>query len=178
MRSAIAATMTVAAGLLVANMLGVATAEAPTGTPARTVSVQGVATVPIGQNDNRAAATAVYREGMAGAVADGQSKAEFLAGRTGVTLGGVQSVVEGGGYVACTGGSEESGYAEYEGEQPDFGSVPQPGIVAGASAPASRGVTRKPATKHTKRKHPPTARKAAATSCTLTAQVSLAYAVN
>jgi hypothetical protein len=58
-----------------ANMLGVAVAEAPTGTPLRTISVQGTATLPIGQGDNAAAATAVYREGMAGAVTDGQSKA-------------------------------------------------------------------------------------------------------
>ncbi len=40
-------------------MLGVAVAEAPTGTPLRTISVQGTATLPIGQGDNAAAATAI-----------------------------------------------------------------------------------------------------------------------
>ena len=55
--------------------------------PSRTVSVEGVATVPIAQNANLAAATSVYRQGMAAAVADGQSKAEFLASKAGATLG-------------------------------------------------------------------------------------------
>jgi Protein of unknown function (DUF541) len=174
-KSAIAAIAALAAGLLVANMLGVATAEAPTGTPVRTVSVQGVATVPISQNENASAATAIYRQGMAGAVADGQSKAEFLAGKIGATLGGVQSVIEGGGYIGCTGGGE-SGYAEYEGEQPDFGSAPQPGVAA-ASTPAAARVTHGAKAKHPKRKRV-TAKKAAAVACTLTAQVSLVYTIS
>ena len=126
MKRAIAVMIAIAAGLFAANMLGVAVAEAPTGTPLRTVSVQGTATVPIGQSASAAAATAVYREGMAGAVADGQSKAAFLAGKLSATLGAVQSVAEAGGYINCTGGPE-GGYAEYEGEQPDFGYAPQQG---------------------------------------------------
>jgi hypothetical protein len=93
MKIAIAATMAAAAGLVAANMLGVAAAEAPTGIPVRTVSVQGVATVPVGQSANVAVATAAYRQGMAGAVADGQSKAEFLASKAGAMLGSVQSIV-------------------------------------------------------------------------------------
>jgi hypothetical protein len=124
MRSAIAATLAVAAGLVLASMLGVASAEAPTtttATPLRTVSVDGVAMVPVAQGANRAVATAVYREGMAGAISDGQGKAEFLASKAGATLGAVQSIVEGGGSIQCTTGGE-SGYVEYEGEQPDFGS--------------------------------------------------------
>ncbi len=64
MRSAIAATLVVAAGLVVANMLGVAAAEAPDhGCHVRTVSVEGVATVPIAQDAKLAEATAAYREG-------------------------------------------------------------------------------------------------------------------
>jgi hypothetical protein len=158
-------------------MLGVAVAEAPTGTPLRTVSVQGTATVPIGQGDSGAAATAVYREGMASAVADGQSKAAFLAGKLSATLGAVQSVGEGGGYINCTGGPE-GGYAEYEGEQPDFGTAPRSFGVAAPQAAASKGapapqVSHRPKVKHRR----PTAKKAAAVSCNLTAQVSVIYAI-
>jgi hypothetical protein len=59
MKSVIAATVAVTAGLIVANMLGVAAAEAPTATPVRTVSVEGVASIPIAQNANLASATSV-----------------------------------------------------------------------------------------------------------------------
>ena len=178
MRSAIAAIGTVAAAFFAVNMLGVAVAEAPTGTPLRTISVQGVANVPIGQSDNAAAATAVYREGMAAAVADGQSKATFLAGKLSATLGPVQSVVEDGGYISCSGGGE-SGYAEYEGEQPDFGSAPRQAAVAPAAAQLSQPAraTHGARTKRAKRKHR-RAKRAAAVTCRLTAQISLAYAIN
>jgi hypothetical protein len=174
-RSAIAATLAVAAGLVVANMLGVASAEAPTTpTPVRTVSVEGVATLPIAQNANLAAATAVYRQAMANAMADGQSKAEFLAGKAAVTLGSVQSIVEGGGSIDCT-SDEESSYVEYEGERPDFGSpatsVSSEGVVAAPKAAVS-----KPTLKHSK-KHP-TAKKASAATCTLAASVALVYAID
>lgn len=177
MKTAVAATIAVAAALFAANMLGVAVAEAPTGTPLRTLSVQGVATAPIGQHDSTAAATAVYREGMASAILDGQSKASFLAGKLSATLGAVQSVVEGGGYITCAGG-EESTYAEYEGEQPDFGSGTQPivGAPAAAVAPTSAAAPRNIKAKRLKRKHPK-ARKAAAVTCTLTAQLSLVYSI-
>jgi predicted RecA/RadA family phage recombinase len=102
MRSTVVAITTLLAGFLLANMLGVAVAEAPAPTAPRTISVEGVASVPIGQADNAASATAVYRQGMAGAVADGQSKAEFLAGKVSATLGAVQSLGEGGGEISCT----------------------------------------------------------------------------
>lgn len=175
MKRALTATVAVAAVLFAASMLGVAVAEAPTATPPRTVAVQGVANVPIGQTDNVQAATAVYREAMAAAVTDGQTKASFLAGKAGATLGAVQSVVEDGGYIFCRGGGGESGYAEYEGEQPDFGSGPRPGVVAAApaGAPAVRSA---PRSKRRKRRAP-AARKATAGSCTLSAQVSLAYSI-
>ena len=164
MKRAIAVMVTLAAGLFAADMLGVAVAEAPTGTPLRTVSVQGTATLPIGQADNAATATAVYREGMASAVIDGQSKATFLASKLGATLAAVQSVAEGGGYINCIGGSEST-YAEYEGEQPDFGSAPRLVAPVAAAAPtsAARGVTRGAAPKRAKRKHPK-AKKATAAS--------------
>ena len=174
MRRAIAPTIAVAAGLVAANMIGVAAAEAPTTTPVRTVSVQGVATVPIAQGASLAAATAVYRQGMAVAVADGQSKAEFLAGKVGATLGSVQSIAEGGGSIDCTGG-EESGYVEYQGEQPDFGSPTQTVTPLRAAAAPSTAVG-KPAVKHHKKKHH-AAKKASATACTLSTQVSLVFAI-
>jgi hypothetical protein len=175
-KRALTATVAVAAVLFAASMIGVAVAEAPTVTPPRTVAVQGVANLPIGQADDAQAATAVYREAMAAAVLDGQGKASFLAGKVGATLGAVQSVVEDGGYIWCRGGGE-SGYAEYEGEQPDFGSGPRPGIVAGAAVP-ERAPPVRPTPRRRRRRHrAPAARKASAASCTLTAQVSLAYAI-
>ena len=85
MRIVMPAVATTTVALVAAGVLGVASAEAPTASPARTVSVQGVATVPIAQSANLATATAAYRQGMAAAVADGQAKAEFLAGKAGAT---------------------------------------------------------------------------------------------
>ncbi len=178
MKSLIAATAAVVVGLAAANMLGVAAAEAPTtASPERTVSVQGVATVPIAQGANATTANAVYREAMAAAVADGQSKAEFLAGKAAATLGSVQNIVEDGGYIQCTTG-EESG-AEYQGEQPDFGSGPAIS-PSGVSVPAAAPTVRKPAVKHRKSHGAPVplAKPAAATSCTLGTQVSLLYTIN
>jgi hypothetical protein len=170
-------------------MLGIATAEAPTGTAARTVSVEGVATVAIGQKDSAAAATAAYRQGMAGAVADGQSKAEFLASKVGATLGSVQSVIEGGGYIECTGQVQsgevlETGSVAYEGEQPDFGTAArtQPPYAAAVAPVKAAPVQRKATPKHKKRKHPVAKKAATATAatatCKLSAQVSLSYAIN
>jgi hypothetical protein len=167
--------------LLAAGMLGVASAEAPTtvASPPLTVSVQGVAIEPIEQSASGATATAVYRQGMADAVTDGQSKAQFLASKAGVTLGAVQSIVENGGYIGCTGNE-----VEYTGEQPDFGS---PGVgVSGStvSAPHVDGVAlpgaSKPAGKHAKKKKhkAPVAKRASAAGCTLTAQISLTYAIS
>jgi hypothetical protein len=177
MRNVIAATLAVVVGLVFANMLGVAAAEAPTtGTTAavRTISVEGVATVPVTQDASRATATAAYREGMAAALADGQSKAEFLAGKAGVTLSSVQSIAEGGGSISCTAGAE-SEYVEYQGEQPDFGSSDQSISPIEAAAAPRAPTVRKPAAK--RRKKHATAKKASAGSCTLSTQVSLAYAI-
>ncbi|HEY4810389.1 MAG TPA: hypothetical protein VIH71_04955 [Solirubrobacteraceae bacterium] len=179
MRSAIAAILAVVAGLALANMIGVASAEAPTTatTPVRTVSVDGVASLPIAQGANMAVARSIYREGMAAAVADGQNKAEFLASKTAATLGNVQSVTEGSGSIQCTGG-EEAAYVEYDGEQPDFGSSVSRVIapeVAGAAP-----VLHKPAAKRPKkkRKRKPSAKAATATTCTLSTDVTLVYAIS
>jgi hypothetical protein len=176
MRTAIAATAGAAAALVASGALGVAAAEGPTSSsPPRTVSVQGVATVPLVQGASAATATATYRQAMAAAVADGQSKAEYLASKVGATLGPAQSVAEGGGNITCTGGGE-SGYAEYEGEQPDFGYAQTSvtpvvvGATRGAKAPLAQTVHRR-----RKRHGAPAAKAAAAGSCTLAAQVALVY---
>jgi hypothetical protein len=182
-RGVLAALLTGVAALVAVSMLGVASAEAPTGSAsARTLSVEGVGTLPVGSHDSAAAATAAYREGMAKALVDGQSKAVFLAEKSGAALGAVVSIVEGGGYIECTGTSTE--YAEYEGEQPDFGQGVQPSSVSAATPDAaaspeeekaSSRVSHRPKRKHKKR---PVAKKAsAAASCTLTANVSLVYAI-
>jgi hypothetical protein len=177
----VAALVAVAGAFFAANMLSVAVAEAPTVTPLRTISVEGVATLPIGQFADGPTATAVYREGMAAAVTDAQGKASFLAGKVGGTVASVQSVVEGGGYIGCIGG-DESSYAEYNGVEPDFGSAPQTNVatpLAASSAPAKGSVA--PTVKRMKPKRAthmrPVAKKAAAVGCTLTAQVSLVYAL-
>jgi hypothetical protein len=181
MRVLIPATVVTVVSLVAVGMLGVAAAEAPTtSSPPPTVSVQGVATVPIEQSASSATATTVYRQGMAAAVTDGQAKAQFLASSAGATLGAVQSIIENGGYIDCAGNE-----VEYLGEQPDFGSsdgemysnaVSAP-HVAGAAAPV---VSNKPAAKHTKKKKhkAPVAKRASAAGCTLTAQVSLIYAIS
>jgi hypothetical protein len=166
--------------LVAVGMLGVASAEAPTTSPPPpTVSVQGVAIEPIEQSASATTATTVYRQAMAAAITDGQAKAQFLASSAAATLGAVQGIVENGGYIGCTG--EE---VEYSGEQPDFGS---PGVevspdevggprVEGAVAPAAS----RPAVKHARKKHKrtPVAKRASAAGCTLTAQVSLTYAIS
>src|ERR1700677_220181 len=181
MKVLIPATAVTVIALIAAGMLGVASAEAPTtASPPPTVSVQGVAIEPIEQSASSATATTVYRQGMAAAVTDGQAKAQFLASSAGVTLGAVQSIVENGGYIGCAGDE-----IEYLGEQPAFGS---PGVVeyggevtaaprvTGAVAP----VASKPAVKHAKKnkhKKAPVAKRASVAGCTLTAQVSLTYAI-
>jgi hypothetical protein len=164
--------------LVAAGMLGVASAEAPTtASPPPTVSVQGVAIEPIEQSASSATATTVYRQGMAAAITDGQAKAQFLASSAGVTLGAVQSIVENGGYIGCTGNE-----IEYLGEQPDFGS---PGVgVSGAPVSVPRATSEvapatKPAAKHAKKKRKaPVAKRASVAGCTLSAQVSLTYAIS
>jgi hypothetical protein len=175
----VAPAVAVIAAFFAANLLSVAVAEAPTVTSLRTVSVQGVATLPIGQFADGATATNVYREGMGAAVTDAQGKASFLAGKVGGTVATVQNVVEDGGYINCIGG-DESSYEEYAGVEPDFGSAPQPNVAlpTSASAPAkAEGVARRTKPKkRAKHKHP-TAKKATAVTCSLTARVSLLYAI-
>lgn len=181
MKRTVAALVAVVGTFFAANMLSVAVAEAPTVTPLRTISVEGVATLPIGQFADGPTATAVYREGMAAAVTDAQGKASFLAGKVGGTAASVQSVVEGGGYINCS--SSEESYVEYGGVEPDFGTASAPSItsttVSATSAPAKQESSARPVRrlkpKHPKKRKAPVAKKATAVGCTLTAQVSLVY---
>lgn len=185
MKGVIASIVVVAAGLVVANMLGIAAAEAPTGAtgpsgaPAlRTVSVQGVATAPLEQSASATTATGVYRQAMASAVSDGQSKAEFLASKVGATLGTVQSVSEGGGSIECK--DSESDYVRYEGEQPDFGRTESRAVFAGAAAPAASPTPSSTAKKPKRKKRKKTSAKSAAATgatCTLSTQVGLVYSI-
>jgi hypothetical protein len=190
MRLVLVAVVAATATLTAASMLGVAAAEAPTTTstttttatattpPLPTVSVQGVATETIEQSASAGTATAVYRQGMADAIGDGQAKAQFLAGKAGVSLGAVQSIAEDGGSISCA-------EVEYTGEQPDFG---YPGVssVYGAGArgvvapQTSTPVVHKPAVKRRKHhaKGPLAKRATAASGCTLSAQVALVYALS
>jgi hypothetical protein len=177
MRIALAGILGAVAALVAASMIGVASAEAPTTTPTRTVAVQGVATVPLAQGSSAAAATAVYRQAMSAAVTDGQSKAEFLTGRVSATLGPVQSVAEDGGSIECS-SPDGTEYVDYTGEQPDFGHATRTafGLAAPAAAPQSSLARPKPVTK---KKHRRNRKGKAATDggCKLSAEVSLAYAI-
>jgi hypothetical protein len=182
--------LVVIAGLILAGLLGVASGEGPAGsTAARTISVEGTATVPIGIRDSASEATTVYRDGMANALIDAQAKASFLAEKSGGSVGAAVNIVEDGGSIECTGAYEEEGsaaYARYEGEQPDFGWGHDPGVVlgsSGAAAPTSaavspeKAVSHRPKAKKRKRRH--TAKKAAASTakCNLTANVAAIYAL-
>jgi len=173
-RIALVATLAAAAALVAASMLGVASAEAPTsGTPTRSVGVEGIGSAGIPQQADAASANNAYRQAMAAALADGQDKASFLAAKAGATLGSVLTVAEDGGYVNCTG--PESSYAEYQGAQPDIG------YARNQAAPATAGPVRSGAVgshKSTSHKHKTKrAKKAAAASCTVSAQLSLSYQI-
>lgn len=163
----------------VAAALGVASAEGPAGSASpRQISVEGTATVPIGVHDSAAAATTAYREAQAKALSDGAAKAAFLAEKLGVALGVATTTVEQGGYIECSGTVNE--YAEYEGEQPDFGSSTITRGV-GTAAPAGAPQLRKAKAHHVHRvkasRPHATGKAAAATSCVLDSQVSVAYAI-
>ena len=181
MKLTLTAVLAAMAALVIANMIGTAVAEAPTTTTLRTVSVEGVGTQPIAQNADAATATGVYREALAAAEADGRSKAEFLTGKVGATLGAAQTITEDGGEIECSSGGEE-GWESYKGEQPDFGSARNAGQVLSSTPESSRSasaappsaVQRKSSKRHKKHKRP-VAKKATAPGCKLTAQVSLAY---
>jgi hypothetical protein len=178
MKVIFAASTIATVGLIATSVLGVAGAETPVTTapsasppPTRVVNVQGVAIEPIDQSASVATATSVYRQGMADAVTDGQTKAQFLAGQATATLGPVQSMTEGGGYISCAGENE------YLGGQPDFGSPAVSGSPGTFSSPALAKAPLAPRTKKASHKRV-SAKSTSAASCTLSTQVSLAYALS
>jgi hypothetical protein len=183
MKIMIPAVVVATAGMTAAGLLGVAWAETPPVTPTpgtfpqRTVGVQGVASEQLPSDASTATATSVYREAMAAAIVDGQSKAQFLAEKTSATLGAIQNVTEGGGYIEC------EGEVEYTGGQPDFGSVTSYGVAA----PLNRSVAAggavpgkvKGKVKRKKKVHKQgTAKQATSGTCMLSTQVSLVYALS
>lgn len=176
------ATLVVVAAI-VFGALGVASGEGPAGSTAtRYVSVEGVGVVPIGASDDAEQADAAYREGMAKALADGQSKAAFLAEKAGAALGVVVTMSEDGGDIECVGESEDENYPSYQGEQPDFGfgrSVPVAAIgpESASDVAAAPKVSHRPLPRHKKKR---TTAHGAATSterCNLTANVAEVYAL-
>lgn len=186
MRTVIAGTAIATVALIAASAVGSAAAETPASSSSRTVSVQGVASVPVAQGASATTATVAYRKAMAAAETDAHEKAEFLASQAGAGLGAVQSIAEDGGWISCRGG-EEGEYAEYEGEQPDFGEsngslVP---FVRGAAAPSAAP---KPVVqrhhKHRRRHrkvastHAVASSSSVAVSCTLGTRVALVYALS
>jgi hypothetical protein len=184
MRIAILASGVVTGGLIAACVLGVAAAETQTAgqpavlSPPPFVSVQGVAAEPLAQNASAQSATAVYHQAMSEAVADGLAKAQLLAGKAAATLGEVQSVTEDGGAIQC------AGETQYEGEAADFGSPGTDDTSVGfntasrAAAPAGNAVSGKPPSAHAKHRKRHAAKKSSVTGCTLSAEVSLTYALS
>jgi len=168
-------------------VLGVAAAEGPAGsTASRVVDVEGVGVTPIASNATAAQATAVYREGQAKALSDGQAKAQFIAEKEGVALGVPVTTVEDGGSIECSGfvpGEGYSRYVPYEGEQPDFGvarlassgASTQNAVTPLSAAAPSKSVVHRPKGKH--RRHPAKKADASAPGCNLTAEITLAYAL-
>ncbi len=113
---------------------------------------------------------------MAAAIADGQEKAQFLAGHVGGTLGAVQSVIEENGNVECEAGGTE--YERYLGVWPDFGSGRGGRVVAPEAAAKAAPVRAGNTNGHKHKKKKKKAKKATAVSCTVTAGVALNYQLN
>jgi hypothetical protein len=169
-----------AAVLFVVGCLGGTTEAYAVETPPPTVSVEGVANVSVSPTASQAEANLAYRQGLTAAIADGHEKAEFLATATGAGVGAIQQIIERGGSIECVQPAEEgplTQYAQYDGAQPDFGSVEPSGsrFVAAPEAATSPSIkTLKPR----KKKHKAKAKAktaAASVSCTLSTQVVLSY---
>ncbi|HEX4109302.1 MAG TPA: hypothetical protein VHX88_14290 [Solirubrobacteraceae bacterium] len=175
-------------GILVAGLVGGATAQTPATTTTtavaavRTVAVQGVGNASIDPNADGAVANAAYRTALAVAVNDAGSKAGALATDAGATSGPVQDIAEDGGEVDCTDTSGD--YEDYNGVQPDFGSddgtVTPSGVASvGAQAPnvlqktTSSGSGSVKSKK--KKKHPKAHAAQSALTCTVQAEVSVSY---
>jgi hypothetical protein len=168
-----------AAVLFVVGCLGGATEAYAAEALPPTVSVEGVANVPISPSASQAEADTAYRQGLTAAIGDGHEKAEFLAAQAGAKVGSVQQIAERGGSIECVRPAEEgpmSEYTQYKGAEPDFGSV-EPSGSRFAVAPASTpGTVSTKTPKPRRKKHKVKAKKAAVSvRCTLSTQVGLSY---
>ncbi len=176
MRITVFAGVAASIALAVGGLVGVGDAAETTNSsgPVRTVSVEGVALVPIDGRASAGTADGTYRKALAEAVADGQSKAQLLAEKTGSSVGAIQTVTEGSGSIECLEG-------EYEGVLPDFGQ----GGAALVTPDAASVSPSRPVAKHKVAKHKSSrggargrrrqAEKADVAGCTLSAHVGLVY---
>lgn len=97
MRRWIGAISTAAAALAVAGVLGVADAQEQAPPPAaapRLMTVNGGSASEVSSDAAAADRRTAYRTALSGAIDDAAEKAALLAGRTGLTVGAVQSVTE------------------------------------------------------------------------------------
>ena len=149
-------------------------AAAETTTTIHTATVDGVGEVPISAAADQAAAIAAYRAGLAAAVADALSKAQFLAGAVGTTVDSAVSpgIVEGSGYISCP------AEVEYTGHQPDWSSGGSVALAPAVSRSSASVKTTHPPTVHRKSKPKPKhkpAKKSSLATCTLAASLSITY---
>ena len=177
MRLGLTAILVAAAALIAAGLLGVASAEAPTTTPVRTVGVEGTGNAPIAREANATAANAAYRQAMAAAISDGLEKAQFLATRVGGTLGAVQSVVEENGVRQLRRGRQRIQLPTWAWNRTSgVGRPPSGRFEQAAPSASSRSRGSSPTTAHkSKPKKKKKAKKASAVSCTVSASVAVNY---
>lgn len=172
MRITISAGVAAAIALAVGGLVGVgqATETTTTGSGAvRSVSVEGVALVPIDGTADASTADGTYRKALAEAVTDGRSKAQLLAEKTGSSVGAIQTVTEGDGSIECQEG-------EYEGVLPDFGQGGAVFATPGAAAVSpNRAVAKHKSAPGRARRKRREAKKADVTGCMLSAHVGLVY---
>jgi hypothetical protein len=116
MRRWIGVVLAATAGLALAGVLGVASAQQPaaTSTAQRLLTVNGGSTAEVGSEASTSARRAAYGAALGAAVEDARGKAAFLAERSGLTLGAVQSVTEQTGSVldGCVAFAESTGGGE------------------------------------------------------------------
>jgi uncharacterized protein YggE len=104
-----------ACALAVAGVLGVADAQQPVSTsaPARLVTVNGGSATEVASDATAAARRAAYTAALGAALDDAKAKAAFVAERSGLVLGAIQSVTEQTGSVldGCVAFADSKGAA-------------------------------------------------------------------
>ncbi len=96
MRRWIGVVLAAAAALALAGVLGVAGAQQPasTSTTQRLLTVNGGGSAEVGSEASTSVRRAAYGAALGAALEDARAKAAFLAGRSGLTLGAVQTLTE------------------------------------------------------------------------------------